>query len=310
MLDIQGGGYLGIALEAVQGVYQAPTKFFPIRSESLQFRQDTNWRRVIRGVVDVLGAVAGAGRVEGDIEMELLEDVLPYFLQASRNTVVKSGTGPYTYTTTPGHGALPAQTLSITVVRAGIVFGYTGCIVGSMNFSVDNGLGIVTMSMFGRDEADQSTPASPAFSTVEPYGMGKWNIQVPTATQIFDADTFSFQVEDNASAEIRLKDTAGAAYARYGERSVTVSMDRDFTDRAEYDAFKSLTAQSITIVAQKDATHRVSLKAPVAIKDTYDVSGLAGQGDLVRASIAYQGVYDPATSKAYEIVVITDENIV
>ena len=309
MLDIQGGGYLGVALEAVSGTYQAPTKFFPIRSESLQFRQDTNWRRVIRGVVDVLGAVQGAAHVEGDIEMEILEDVLPYFLSVSRNTLVKSGTGPYTYTTTPLHGAIPAKTMSVTVVRAGIVFGYTGCVVGSMNYSVDNGMGIVTFSMFGNNEATQSTPVAPAFSDSAPYGMGSYNIQVPTGVQIFDADTFSFQVEDNASSEVRLKDTPGAAYSRFGERAVTLSMDRDFTDRAEYDAFKTLTAQSITITLQKDANHKVQFKAPVAIKDTYDVSGLAGQGDLVRASIAYQGVYDPGTSKAYEIQVTTAENL-
>jgi hypothetical protein len=140
--------------------------------------------------------------------------------------------------------------------------------------------------------------------------MGNWSIQVPTATQIFDADTFSLQIEDNASAEVRLKDTPGAAYARFGERGVTLSMDRDFTDRAEYDAFKTLTAQSIRILATKDVTHRVQFTVPVAIKDTYDVSGLAGQGDLVRASIAYQGVYDATTSKAYEIEVTTDENVI
>jgi hypothetical protein len=47
---------------------------------------------------------------------------------------------------------------------------------------------------------------------------------------------------------------------------------------------------------------------PVAIKDTYAV-GLSGQGELVRAAIAYQGVYDSATSAAYSIVIKSNQTI-
>src|SRR5690349_23175591 len=123
---IGGGGVVGIALETVAGTYVAPTKFVPINSESLAHRQATTWRRPIRNSVDTLGAVAGNVNVEGDMNIELVEDVLPYFLMASRLNVVKTGAGPnYIYTATPTANATPAKTLSITVVRNGIVYGYT-----------------------------------------------------------------------------------------------------------------------------------------------------------------------------------------
>lgn len=311
-VDIQATGYMGLAFETTAGSYVAPTKFFPIRSESLQFAQDTHWRRPIRAVNDINGAVPGDAHCEGDIEMELLEDVLPYFLYASRNTVVKVGAAaPYTYTTTPFHGALPTtgRTLSLTVVRAGVVFGYTGCVVGSMSFGVDGPIGTMTFTVHGRDEAVAGVPTA-TFPTTLPFGSGNWNIQIPTATQIFDMDTFEFSIEDNASSEPRLKSTRGAAFVRFGERNIGLSVERDFDGRADYDAFKALTAQSILVRADKGVANRIDLKMPVAIKDTYDMGGLSSQGDLVRASIAYQGVYDAASSKSYEIIVITSESIV
>ncbi len=309
--EIQATGYMGLAFESVAGTYTAPTKFFPIRSESLQSRQATHWRRPIRAVNDVLGAVAGMTHAEGDIEMEVLEDVLPYFLYASRNTVVKSGSTPnFIYTTTPFHGALPTsgRSLSLTVVRNGVAFGYVGCIVGSMKFGMDGMLHIMTMSIHGRSEADQTVP-SPTFSTVPPFGAGSYTVEIPVGSIITDADTFEFQIEDNASSEQRLQATIGAAYARFGERNLQLSVERDFISRADYDAFKALTAQAISILASKGANNSVKYSLPVAIKDTYDMGGLQAQGDLVRASIVYQLPYDPTTAKSYEIVVKTQESI-
>jgi hypothetical protein len=46
---------------------------------------------------------------------------------------------------------------------------------------------------------------------------------------------------------------------------------------------------------------------PAAIKDTYEV-GLSGQGDLIRASVAYNGVLD-STGNAYTITVKTQQDI-
>jgi hypothetical protein len=291
------------------GTYVAPTKFFPFINESIKFVQETVFRRPIRKSADIIGAVSGNVHTEGDIEMECLEDVLIYFLYASRHTIVKSGGSPnFTYTVTPLPNALPVRTLSITIERNGQVFGYTGCVVGQFKFSITDGLLMLTLSIIGQDEASQSLP-TPTFSTVVPYGAGQYIVEIPTATAVFDTDTFEWQCNDNATPEYRLKNTGrGAQFVHFGERELTLSVERDFLDRTDYDAFKALTGQSITVTATKGANNSIALLTPVSIKDTYEV-GLGGQGELIRAQIAYRFPID-GTGKSFQIVVKTQESVV
>jgi hypothetical protein len=306
---VGAGGIMGIALETVSGTYLAPTKFVPFNSESLQFQQETNFRRAIRNSPDVTFAVPGNAHTEGDVEMDAFDDILPYFMTASRMTVVKTGAGPnYVYTGTPNADAVPAKTMSITIVRNGVVFGYTGCVVGSFSFGIDEGTLTYTASIVGADEAVQSAP-TPTWPTTTPFGAGQYDIQIPTATPVTDVDTFEFTVEDNAEPQFRLKNPGrGANFVKFGEREVTLSLEKDFQTRVEYDAFKALTAQSITLTATKGTNNNVGITVPVALKDTYEVN-LDSQGDLVRANIEYQCLVGPATA-AYTLVVKSQENIV
>jgi hypothetical protein len=306
---IGAGGFVGVAIETTAGTYTAPTKYIPIQNESLQYQQETIWRRPIRQTADIVGAVSGNAHVEGDISMEAFEDVVAVMLYAARTTPVKTGTTPnWIYTYTGNANAIPTKTMSITVVRNGVVFAYTGCVVSKFTFTIDDGLLMFNTSILGRDEATQSAPTPTWPVTQVPYGAGTYHLTIPTATQIFDADTFDFEVDDNGTPQYRLKDTGrGAQFINFGERAITLSTERDFDTRTEYDAFKSLTAQSITLAAAKGINNSITLTIPAAIKDTYEL-GLSGQGDLIRASIAYNAVLD-STGNAYTIVVNTQETI-
>jgi hypothetical protein len=305
-VGVGASGVLGVALETVSGTYLAPTKFVPFNSESLMYQQATNFRRAIRNSPDVNFAVPGNAHVEGDIEMDATDDILPYFMVASRMTVLRTGAGPnYTYTGTPNALATPAKTMSITIVRNGIVFGYTGVAVGSFTFGIDDGTLTYNISVVGNDEAVQSAP-TPTWPTTTPFGMGQYIIEIPTASTVTDTDTFEFQVEDNAEPAFRLKSTGrGAQFIKFGEREVTLSVERDFESRADYDAYKAMTGQSITLTATKGTNNQVIIACPVAIKDTYEVS-LDSQGDLVRASIQYQCMVGAATP-TYTLTVKTQE---
>ena len=307
-VGIGAGGLMGVALETTPGTYQAPTKFVPFESESLQWQQDTQWRRPIRQTADIVGGVPGNAHVEGDIELEALEDCILYFLYATRATVVKSGTTPnWIYTFTPNPNAVPTKTMSITVVRNGVVFGYVGCIVSSFTISIEDGMLKFKCSIVGLDEATQTVPTA-TWPTTTPFSAGMYSVQIPTATQVFDADTFEFQVEDNADPQYRLKSSGrGASFVAFGERNVTCNVERDFADRTEYDLFKSVTASSLTLLASKGVNNSVQIDMPATIRDTYEV-GLSGQGDLVRGSIAYQGVLD-ATGKSYQLTIKAQETI-
>ncbi len=308
-VGVGASGYVGIARETTPKTYVAPEKYIPLRSEGMGYMQDTVWRRVLNKTPDIKGPVPGFVHVEGDLECDITEDTLPYLLLGARGTLVKSGTTPnWIYTFTPNNLATPAKTLSVTVVRNGVAFGYVGCVVGSMEFTVEDAMLVGTFSMVGSDEANQTVPTL-TFPDTAPFGAGDYSIQIPTATQIFDTDTFTFQIEDNAEPQNRLSTSRGAQFIKYGERSVTLSVERDFESRTEYDNYKALTSQSITLLATKGANNKIAFTTPAAIADSYEISGLSGQGDLIRASIAYNGVYDPTTSKPYEIVINTQETI-
>jgi hypothetical protein len=302
-------GFIGIAPEVTPGTYAAPTKFVPIMSESLKFQQATNFRRPIRASADVIGAVQGDAHTEGDLTMEAFEEVVPYFLLSARTTMVKSGSTPnFIYTFVGSAAAVPVKTMSITVVRNGIVFGYTGCVVSSWHFTIDNGTLMFNPSIIGQDEAVQTLPTATWPTTETPFGVGTYDIQIPTATSVFDADGFDFSVDDSGAPQYRLKNTGrGAQFVSFGERSVGLSLQRDFQTRADYDAFKALTAQGVTLIASKGINNLISLQIPAAVKDTYEV-GLSGQGDLTRASIAYVGVVDSG-GNAYTVVCKTQEDI-
>lgn len=313
-VGIGAGGFIGLAFESTYGTYTAPTIYFPIKKESFKFVQDTYWRRVIRAnVVSWLGATDGFSHIEGDIDMEMMEDALPYFLYASRNTVVKSGAGAdKTYTTTPTAQAREtgSRSLSITVVRAGIVFGYVGCVVGKMSFTADNGTPMMTFSMWGSDETVQSLPTPTWLTTSVPFGAGMYSFEIPTASAVFDCNGYTIEIDDNCEPQFRLNNSRKATFMKFGERSTTLKVTRDFNGRTEYDAFKALTAQSITLSMTKTvASKSVSFLLPNAIREAYDGPDLTGQGDLITADVNFNGAFDVATSKDYQIVVICQQDI-
>lgn len=301
---IGAAGILGVAREVTAGTYVAPAKFIPIKSESLAYAQDTVFTRPIRGVADIVHAVPGNATVEGDIEFEVTHDNLPWFLYAMRGDVAVTGLQPpYVYTYTPnaiGQKSATLTTLSISVERNGIVFGYTQCVVGKLQITVDDGILMATVSILAQEEATQSA-LSATWPTDPPFGAGQYVIEIPTASQVFDVDGFDFSVDDSAEHAYRLRDNGrGAQFTKFGERTSEISVERDFESRVDYDAFKALTAQAVHFRAEdpNEADNYLDIVMDAAIKDSYEI-GLDSQGDLVRASITYQGIYDEGNSRAF-----------
>jgi len=302
VVGIGGAGSFGMALEAVAGTYLAPTQFLPIRSESLNFVDEVQYTRPIMGVVDPVHAVPGPQKVEGDVEFEVLSSELAFMLHAARLTVVKTGGPDFKYVFTPSSAAeAPLKTLSLTIVRNNIVFGYAGCVVGGLEFTVDNGVFVCTMNILGESEGTESAPTE-VFPTDVPFGADDYTIEIPTASSVTDVDTFTWSLDDSAEAVYRLGNAQQAAFVKFGERTVTLSVERDFESKTDYDAFKALTAQEIRILVSKSATDQVEIFTRSAIKSSYEVN-LSSQGDLLRGAIEYMGKYDFAETESFEITV-------
>ena len=306
MPSIGASGILGIALETVSGTYLAPVKYVPFNSESLKYNPDMQERAPIRNTPGLVGLVPGNGSVEGDIEFDVSADILVHFMYASRCTVVKTGAAPsLVYTCTPSTAAIPAKTLSISIKRGNEVFGYTGCVVSSLKLAIgDNGILVCTASIIGNNETTQ-TALTATWPTTPVISAGMYKLEIPTATQIYDTDTFEFSTEDNAKANGRIKNTPGSQFVNFGESRASISVGRDFENRAQYDLFKAGTSQSVRLTATQSVSNIVDITMPVAIMDSYEVN-IGGQGDLLRASVSFQGVVD-GTGKNYQIVVTTNE---
>jgi len=307
---IGGGGSIGIAKETTSGTYVPPTKFFPVNSTNIRQNQATIWRRGIRQTVDTFGAVAGNEWTSGDIEMEFLHDVIPYFLMASRLTVVKSGTTPnFIYTATPADNANTGTTLSVTEVKNSAVFSYVGVAVSSYTITVNDGIAIYRCSVLGGTESTQVDPTELYSATSVPIGAGQWKFNIPDTTQIFDVDTFEFQVEDNGEPQFRLKDTnRGAQWVKYGARTAQLNYDRDFPDRTEFDLYKALTPTTVKVSGVLTASRGFDVTMPIGVRNTYEIP-LGGQGDVIRARQEMMAVYDTATSRAFQIIVRSSEDI-
>jgi hypothetical protein len=299
---LAAAGELGLAKEVTPGTYVTPAKWIPILSESLEMQHSVIKRRPIRGLVDVVGAVVGPQHVTGSIQFEVTHSTLPWIMQGMRGAAVKSGVGPYLYTFTPNANIQPASHLSFTIVRNAIVFGYVGCVVSSLQLTMQNEIMVATVGIVGWDEAVQSNP-SETWPTEAPIGVpGDMVVEIPTAAQVYDTDQFTFNVNDNAEPQFRLRDNkVTPTFIKYGEREMTLSLERDFDARTDYDAFKLATAQSITIKATTDANNYVHIIMDALVKDSYAV-GLSGQGELVRGSIEYGGVYSAANSRSYQLL--------
>lgn len=298
-------GIVGIGFEATQGVYAAPTKFIPIMSENVKFGQEFADRRIIRGIVDNAGLVLGNGHVMGDITAEVLHDTLPYLCYAGRFTVTKTGAStPWTYAALGNHSSTPTsgRSVSLTIRRNNEWFGYTGCVIGQMKFNVQDGKLMVVASVVGENEAEPATPGAITYSTVEPFGMGTYTVKYDTVT-VTDTDAFELTVNDNAKPQFNLDTDTGAEYIYFGERSVELSVGRDFKTRDDYDAFRAATKQDVDVLVS-NGTDSVLFELRGLTKREYEIP-LSGQGDIIRAAIKYSATYNATLASAVRITTVS-----
>lgn len=300
-----GGGSLSLAFETTMGTYVAPTVFVPILSESLEYTEDKYLSEQIRQQSIHSEAKPSYYHVEGDIEMEVDPNFLPYFLYLARHTVTKTGAGPYVYKYVPNSagtastaaGTTAQKTASITVVKNGEVFGYAGCCLSGFEFSVDtdNGVLMFTANVMGLSEA---VAADPTEAWVAPLLLGADSHRIvldaagtaPGFAGAVDVNHngFTFGVNFNASPENRVRADRGASYISYGITEGTIGAEIDFLTRTDYDNFKSTNKRAIRMesliggATLAAATSGVRLQANNYFFNSYSIP-LEGMGDLIAA---------------------------
>ena len=323
-----GGGKVGIAFETTMGTYVAPTIFVPILNESLAYTEEKYYSEQIRQQTIVSDNKQGFYHVEGDIELEVDATHMPYWLYASRHSIVKTGAGPYVYTFTPSSagsastaasGAV-ARTLSITIVRNSVVFGYTGCVVGNWEFVLgDDGVLRCTMGILGLAEAVQSAP-SPSWSAPDLLGAAAHAVYLAAsaASPTFTTpDTgfngFTFRANYNAEAQNRINQARSAAYISFGITEAEIESELDFLNRTDYDNMVANTTRAIKLESANGGatfaagTSGIKLQGNKVSYDSYTI-GLEGMGDLIMAGFTGRCVGITGGS-AYQIECKSPANI-
>ncbi len=301
-----GGGSVGLAFETTMGTYVAPTIFVPVLSESIEYTEEKYLSEQIRQQSIHTEAKPSYYHVEGDIEMEVDPELIVYFLYASRHVITKTGAAtPWTYTFAPssagtastGAGTTTPKTLSITIVRNGEVFGYTGCTVGGYEFSIDTDSGILmaTLNIMGLSEAVASDPTE-AWVAPKLYGADAHTLKLDTAGTApgfaaaadVNHNGITFSVNFNAEAQNRIRNDRSASYISYGITEGTISAEIDFLTRADYDNFKATNKRAIRVSSLTGgatlaaATHGFEMQANNYFFNSYSIP-LEGMGDLVAA---------------------------
>lgn len=308
---LSGAGYLAIVHEVTNGTYLVPStagvKFVPILSESLKYTEERYYSPQIRQATEVSDAKSGFYHVEGDIEMEVDPDFLPYFMHCSRHTITKSGVGPWTYKYTPSTAGATStaasgnvqRTASITIIRNGVGFGYAGCTVGGFQFNLgDDGVLKLTLNIVGLSETNPvAVLGTPTWTAPNLFGAAAHYVYVDAsstapafATPATDFAGYTFSANYNAEAMNRINALRSAAYVKFGESEFNLETQLDFINRTEYDNFVANTNKGYRFEALNGgatlaaATSGVRLQANRANYQAYDL-GLSGLGDTIMADV-------------------------
>lgn len=313
--DIAASGSVWVALEDTYGTKKDPSVstneadglYVPIISETLAYTEpDRYYSEQIRHEAIASDVKPSYYHVEGDIVLECDAKYLPIFMAASRHTTLQTGTGTdqlYTITpskvgaTYPGGASLG---LSIAVIRNAVGFVYSGCVVNQAAFTLENGIGRVTLSMLGLAEANMTdiNAVDPQFDDPDLFGADAHAIYVDAsgagpafASPDATFNGYTFTINHNGEPQNRVIRERSASYVKYGITEPSFDTELDFLSRTEYDNYKAATFKAYRFESiipggagstWAAATMGYRITCYKAVYGTYEI-GLSGMGDLVMA---------------------------
>lgn len=303
---LSGSGWLGLALESTKGTYVAPTVYVPIISESFRYVEDRYFSPQIRQATEVSDVKQGYYHIEGDVELEADVNFLPYFLFCTRHTP-SFATGVYTFvpstagSTSTAASGMVQRTMSVTITRNGVEFGYSGCTCGTIRFFIDGGILKFATTLMGEKDNTAGTD-TPTWAAPSLFGADASQIFVaasgtsPTfGAASTDFNGYEFEANFNASAQNRIVSSRSASYVSFGETEINLTTELDFIDKTEYNNFVATTTKAVQLLSTiggatfTAATQAVEVTVNRGVYETYDL-GLSGLGDLIMAGVTMRGI--------------------
>lgn len=334
---IGASGALGVALEpaAAPGAWVTPAVWIPITGETLAYTEDRYFSEAIRQQTISNAVAQGPYHVEGDVNMEFDCRYVPYFLYATRHTITKTGaTAPFSYKLVPASGGgLPTgnRTLSLTVVRNGVQFRYSGCQVGSFEITIDAGVTRFNATIMGTTMATSAAAITPSFSAPRLLSSISQSIAIGDnalitavasggtamtgATVNTSFNGFTFTVNDNPSAENRINQNRSASYIAYHITEANVTTELDFLDKVDYDHYVATDSKRLQFIsgqvsgATPITQNRVTVDVYNSVFEEYSVN-LGSWSDLTMATSNFHIISSGGAAPPFDMFIENDQDIV
>lgn len=303
---------LGVKAETTWGTFVAPTRFYPLISESLTEEIDRlESEGIIAGQRVLRSEQWAAGNVDvgGDIQTELYQQGMGALLKACFGAVATTGAGPYTHTFTPGD--LTDDHLSVQVGKpdvAGTVqpFSFYGMKATDWELSIEaGGLVMLTTSLVGKQLATSDALATASYGTgaATPFTFkhatasvagGAANVKKLTIKGSNGLDTDRRFIGSEYRAE-----PLEADLREYGG-----TVDLEFESLTQYNRFRN--ANEVALVSTISAGASASLTTTMNVRFDGATPEVDGRG-IVQLSAPYKCIGTTTDASAITAVLISND---
>lgn len=247
-------GYVGYAVEAVEGDLASPTIFLPVSAFNFDSTNDYIIPEQLRGSRDRYISMAAPYAVSGTMDMELVPNGIRPLLKSAfavAGTVSPTGYsgGGYQSVFTPGSN--DGETFSFESSAADIlVMRYGGIRVNTLEISAAFGE-IVTASwgLEGTTRAKQSGTTSESYASVLPFHFTGASVGI-NGTTVSNIKNFTFNVGNNLERIGTLRATRDWYRTTFGMRDIGFTATMDFQNTADYDLFLAETEFTVDILLE------------------------------------------------------------
>ena len=300
---------LGVKAETTWGTFVAPTRFYPLISESLTEEIDRlESEGIIPGARVLRSEQWAAGNVDvgGSIETELYQQGMGALLKACFGAVSTSGAGPYTHTFTPGD--LTDDHLSVQVGKpdvAGTVqpFSFYGMKVTDWELSMEAG-GLVTLStsLIGKQLATSDSLATASFGTGTATPFTFKHASATVAGGAANVKKLTIQGSNGLDGDRRFIGSAYRAEPLEAElREYSGTVDLEFESLTQYNRYRD--ASEVALVATISAGAAASLTTTMNVRFDGSTPEVDGRG-IVQLSAPYKCIGTSTDASAITAVLI------
>lgn len=303
---------LGVKAETTWGTFVAPTRFYPLISESLTEEIDRlESEGIIAGARVLRSEQWAEGNVDvgGDIQTELYQQGMGALLKACFGAVSTSGAGPYTHTFTPGD--LTDDHLSVQVGIpdvAGAVqpFSFCGMKVTDWELSIDaGGLVMLTTSVVGKSLVTSEALASASFGTGAATPFTFKHASATVAGGAANIKKLSLKGSNGLDGDRRFIGSEFRVEPLEADlREYTGTLDLEFESLTHYNRFRN--ADEVALVATISAGAGASLTVTTNVRFDGSSPEVDGKG-IVQLSTPFKCVGSSTDASAITAVLINGD---